>query len=181
MTKTTSRRSRESGSAYIIALLALVVLTILGLALTFMTQTEMLVGGNDRVVHRVFYSADSGIGGASESALVTADYSGRVVTIPDAVAGSSLAMANRVSISPFYPIYDAPCNLCEINDAGTYSDKAYRKINHAVTTNGERRAPDGTVVASKQISAMVEVQPWQANTEAYRPIDDPAQLAQIKF
>jgi Tfp pilus assembly protein PilX len=179
MTKNGRGRSRQSGSAYIIALLALVVLTILGLALTFMTQTEMLVGANDRLVHRAFYASDSGIAVSMARALTTRDYEAHDLTIADAM--SSVAMTNHVTTSPFYPIYDAPCNLCEINDAGTYSDKAFRKINHAVTTIGERLAPDGTVVATKQITAMVELQPWQPSTEAYRPIDDPAQLALIKF
>ncbi|MBV8202862.1 MAG: hypothetical protein JOZ15_19775, partial [Acidobacteria bacterium] len=51
----------ERGSAFIVALLVLVVLTIAGLALTLMTQTEMRIGANEREANRTFYASDSGI------------------------------------------------------------------------------------------------------------------------
>ena len=40
----------EAGSAYVITLLALVVLTILALSLALVTQTEVQVGSNERTV-----------------------------------------------------------------------------------------------------------------------------------
>lgn len=49
----------QSGSAYIVTLLALVVLTILALTLVLVTQSEVQIGGNERTVNRLFYSADS--------------------------------------------------------------------------------------------------------------------------
>jgi len=174
---------RQSGSAYVIALLALIVLTVLGLALALVTQSELQIGGNERVVNRVFYAADSGIGAATARALVSANYTGLTFSMLDPVSGTSLAINNNVTTSPFYPILDAPCNLCEINNQGTYSEKAYRRINHAVTSVADRRgAALGTdVIAQKTLSAMVEVQPWKSSPEAYAPINDPAQLALIKF
>jgi Tfp pilus assembly protein PilX len=177
------RARRESGSAYVIALLALVVLTILGLALALVTQSELQIGSNERVVNRVFYAADSGIGVATARALVAAEYGAKIFTILDATRTGSVALVNEVDVSPFYPIYDAPCNLCEINNAGTYANKAYRKINHAVTSRGTRRGigPGSSLLADKTITAMVEVQPQPSSTAAYRPINDPAQLAKIKF
>src|SRR6185503_10975606 len=54
------RRAGEAGSAYIIALLALVVLSILGLGLALITQTEMQVGAGEMTYQRLLYSADSG-------------------------------------------------------------------------------------------------------------------------
>ena len=51
---------REAGSVYVIALLVLLILTIVGLALSLVTQTERLLGANDRITQRVFYAADSG-------------------------------------------------------------------------------------------------------------------------
>ena len=176
-------RARQGGSAYIIALLALIVLTVLGLALALLTQSELQIGGNERVVNRVFYAADSGIGAATELALVKADYSGITFDILDPVRGTSLSIRNNVRTSPFYPILDSPCNLCEINNQGTYSEKAYRRVNHAVTSTGERRGATvgNDVIAQKLLSAMVEVQPWKSAPEAYAPINDPTQLEQIKF
>ena len=63
MTSKTSEirvRRGERGSAYLIALMALVVLTILGLSLVLVTQTEVQVGANERTVNRTFYAADTG-------------------------------------------------------------------------------------------------------------------------
>ena len=61
----TSHRSNrasvhQSGSAYLAALLAMVVLSIIGLSLAFITQNEMLIGANQRTVTRVLYDADAG-------------------------------------------------------------------------------------------------------------------------
>ncbi|HKI85589.1 MAG TPA: hypothetical protein VKA53_02475, partial [Thermoanaerobaculia bacterium] len=55
-TKTQANR-RQEGSAYIVALLALLVLSIVGLALALITQTEQEAGSNERSINRVFYSA----------------------------------------------------------------------------------------------------------------------------
>ena len=41
-------RLRESGSSYIVALFVLVVLTILGLSLSLVTETESQIGDNER-------------------------------------------------------------------------------------------------------------------------------------
>jgi Tfp pilus assembly protein PilX len=52
----------EEGSVYLVALLGLVVLTILGLTLSLVTQTEMKMGANERVLQRVFFVAGHGPG-----------------------------------------------------------------------------------------------------------------------
>jgi len=51
----------ERGSAYIVVLLALVVLTIIGLSLVMVTQTEVQLDSNERTISRTFFAADSGI------------------------------------------------------------------------------------------------------------------------
>lgn len=54
-------RSGERGSAYIVALMALLVLTLGGLSVALITQTEMQVGVNERLQVRDFYAAESGL------------------------------------------------------------------------------------------------------------------------
>lgn len=177
------RASRgESGSAYILVLLALVVLTIMGLSLAFMTQTEVQIGANDRVVSRVFYAAESGIAAATAKAIVSADYDAHSYTFTEPGTVPGLDFKNTVEVSPVLPVLDSPCNLCEINNAGTYSEKSFRKINHAVTAVATRYSGSNTTpLAQKTLTAMVEVQPWKVSPEAYTAINDPAQLAKIKF
>jgi len=175
-------RNRQGGSAYIVALLALVLLSMIGLAIVLITQSELQIGGNERVVNRIFYSADSGISIATAKALVVGDYlpAGGSVKFPDAATGSSISAVNRVDLSPFFPIQEQPCNLCSINQVGEYSTKAYAAVTYAETAISTREANNQTL-GSKSITAMVGVQPWQSGITSYFAATDPTQTAKIKF
>ncbi len=176
------RQAAADGSAYIITLLALVVLTIMALSLTLITQSEMQIGTNERIIQRIFYAADSGIAASVSRALVTNDFSERTILLEEPDSNLLLHFTNRVDISPLVPILDSPCNLCEINNAGSYSENAYRKIGHAVTINAARiGGASDTQTATKTISAMIDLQPWKDPPQAYLPIDDEEALAKIKF
>ena len=65
---------RERGSAYLVTLLILVVLTLMGLSLALITGTESQIGFNERVMERTFYAGDAGIGVAAARVLVASDY-----------------------------------------------------------------------------------------------------------
>lgn len=178
----------EAGTAYLIAISALAVLSLIGLMLIAVTQTEVEIGASERNANRVFYAADSGFAVATARALVNGAYGSVTFTVPDSVTGSPVAATNQVAVSPFYPINDQPCNLCEINDAGEYSDHGYRKINHAVTVTATRMlTPLGILgatavtTAQKKLTSMVEIQPWKSSPDAYAIANDPSQLANIKF
>jgi hypothetical protein len=189
--RSTPRRGEE-GSAYIIVLMILVVLTIFGLALSMVTQTEMQMGSNERTVSRVFYSADAGIEAAIAKALVAQDFGARTYLYTD--SGLQLApsedgkpvLAAQVDVSVLYPMQQAPCNLCEINQAGGYGGKDYYKMTHVVTATATRFGTmDGGAervpIAQKTISAMIEMQPFESTMESIKVLDDPDALAKIKF
>ncbi|HVS02085.1 MAG TPA: pilus assembly PilX N-terminal domain-containing protein [Thermoanaerobaculia bacterium] len=173
-------RHAEAGSAYIIALLALVVLTIMALGIALITQTEMQVGANERTIQKVFYSADSGLSRQTARALVEAKYDALLFNLKDQEK-TLFTVEHEVDVSPFYPIMTAPCNLCEINDAGQYGREPYFKINYGVTAIATRKDDDGNQLAAKTLSSLVEVQPWQLVTAALEPLQDPDALAKIKF
>lgn len=165
------RRGR-SGSAYLIVLLALVVLTIVGLSLVVVTQTEMQIGSSERQSNRVFYTAEAGVGIATARVLVTNDHSARTFTLADADAPPGLNLGATVEVSPFMPILDAPCNLCMINQGSDFYE-----INHALTVRSTRRgwsgaAPDASspVLAEKTVSVMIELQPWQLTAESFEAV-----------
>lgn len=180
MTTIPTTRDPEAGSAYLAVLLVLVILTILGLSLALITQTEMEVGSNERSIQRVFYEANSGVAVAAARVLVTNEHRPVVLNLDE--PGSLLNFRSQVDIAPVVPLSDAPCNLCEVNNAGTYNERAYRKINHVVTATAVRlNGADGTAMAQKTVSSMLEVQPWRSVPEAYAAIGDPAQLQKIKF
>lgn len=184
----------EAGSAYIITLLALVVLTILALSLALVTQTEVQVGSNERTVSRAFYSADSGLGVAVAEALLVNNnpdnptLPGPRVVILNKVsvgAGSSLStnVADRVTISAFVPIQYVRCDLCQSEEG----KQKFWRVNHAVSATAERVAWTGsgdppanaTLLGQKTLSAMFQFEPWPLDPSQVP--DDPAVLAQIKF
>lgn len=175
--------THEAGSAYVISLLALILLTIVGLSLTLVTQTELQIGANESQANRVFYAADSGISASTARALTNADYQSRVMRVDEPYGNPLITPRYDIASSAFLPILDSPCNLCEINNVGGYTDRAYRKVNHAVAVQATRIAGgDDSPLAQKSISAMLEAQPWRISPpEALLVLDDPAELAKIKF
>jgi len=92
-----THRSSEAGSAYVITLLALVVLTILALSLALVTQTEVQVGANEKTVNRTFYAADSGLGISVAEILANHDYGGRTVILNKVSVGAGAVLSTNVA------------------------------------------------------------------------------------
>jgi Tfp pilus assembly protein PilX len=182
--RSTRGRTGQQGSAYMVTLLALVVLTIIGLSLVLITQTEMQLGANERITTRVFYAADAGVGIATARVLVNNDHTATDFVLRDNAGMGELSLGHRVELSPFHPILDAPCNLCSINQGQDYFE-----VNHAVTVRatrvgwtGAEPAADSPQLARKTVGVMIEIQPWQMTAEAMESLDlTPEQLAEIKF
>lgn len=170
-------RDGEAGSAYVIALLALVVLSILGLALALITQTEVQIGGNERTITRTFYATDSGIGEATARVLDNNDYRPRTFTLEAEHddSGNPLDLQHQVAVSRFHPIQDAPCNLCQINQGAEYF-----QINHALTVESGLEANGGaTELGRERLAVMVELQPRQADASTIVASQD--ELDDIEF
>jgi len=175
---------RERGSAYLVALLGLVVLTILGLTLSLVTQTEMRMGANERVLQRVFYAADAGFGTSLSRAMVQGDFTGQTFTLPDSSAPAAMNFRHSVAVTPLVPVLSAPCNLCQINNAGNYGAKQYHKVSHAVAVDAQRlggEIDNPGMVAQKALSAMLDVQPMESTPDAHLVIEDAEQMARIRF
>jgi Tfp pilus assembly protein PilX len=153
---------REEGSAYIIALLALVVLSIIGIGISLISQTERIIGSNDRMITRVLYAADSAISDAVARLVVFYDYEPRTFEVHDPTDSSDLIdMVNEVDVSWMLPILDAPCNLCQINQGSQFV-----KINHAMTVRAARKeagSTDTQGIAARKVVAMVELQPRKSS------------------
>ena len=173
---------RRDGSAYAVTLLCLVVLTMLALSLALVTQSEMRIGVNERVIQRVFYAADAGVAAATARALANDDYTASAVLLEEPDASWPVSSRSRVRGTVLLPILDAPCDLCEINDAGSYGERAYRRVSHALTVRAERLGgADDTVTALKTLTAMIDLLPWRDPPHAYLPVEDPDALAEIVF
>jgi Tfp pilus assembly protein PilX len=163
----------EAGSAYIIALLVLVVLTIVGLALTLITQTEVRIGANERTVNRTFYAADSGMSVAVAETLVK--HNDQTVTFflnttlqdnPSSTAPTTFS--DQITITPLFPIMRQPCNLCQINQGSDFF--AITHVASSTTTRVGVNAGTQVNFAKKNVVAMISLQPWQSTIDA---LNDP--------
>ena len=178
-----TKRNREAGSAYIIALMTLVVLSILGLGLAFITQTEMQIGSGERTLQKAFYAADTGVQTAIARAIVEKKLEGFTMILKDNEK-AVLGFQHEVTTSPFFPLLNAPCNLCEINDPGEYGHERYSKVNFGETPTAVRKNAFKTsdALASKTLSTLVEIQPYQLSPSEVAPIvQDPNAISKLKF
>jgi len=163
-------RRAESGSVYIITLVVLLVLTMLGLSIALITQSEMQIGVNERLGQTMFYAAGSGIDVATAKALAVQDL--RAMRLDQVVprALPNLNVRNRVDVSRFRPIMDSPCDLCQINDGLAYA-KLHHQVDATATRIGWQGAPTPipaniSPLAQKRLEVMITFQPWPVNTQA---------------
>ncbi len=173
-----SRLKPEEGSAYLVALLLLIVMTLLGLSLALVTGTESQIGANERVLERVFYAADAGIGIAAARVLVSSDYNYDVndddnnsyILNETASAAPNPLTMSRVSVGPLMPTQVAPCSLCEINNAGSYRDSSYQRGNILMPARGQRETL-ANAVAQRRIAATIDIQPWRIPVSSLFPLE----------
>jgi hypothetical protein len=169
-----SIRRGEQGSAYIIALLALVVLSIIGLGLALVTQTEMQVGANDITMQRVIYAADSGVSRATAKTVSEFDCRPALGTdfeLWDLDSNVFTDLREQVEISAVLPVLDPPCPLCMVNNAGgsgEYGAQIYFDVHHAVTADAQRlQGTDPQPAARKAVGAFLSLQPWPQIPDCY--------------
>jgi Tfp pilus assembly protein PilX len=147
--------SKESGSAYILVLMVLLVLTLLGLVLAFITQSEVEMGANERSINRVFYGAEGGISAEVTNLLIANDHSAQDLTFMDP---GSTTLGTQVVIPVAQDVNTGPCNLCEINQGSDF-----QAITHGIQATATRFSLDGggtkTVLGTKNLELMVECQP----------------------
>ncbi|HVT61044.1 MAG TPA: pilus assembly PilX N-terminal domain-containing protein [Thermoanaerobaculia bacterium] len=139
----------EAGSAYIVALLVLVVMTIVGLALTLVTQTEVRIGANERTANRSFYAADSGLNVAVAANLPVPNPLPTVfkvnTTLQDTGSSPAATFSDQVTAQPLYAMSMSPSNLSQINQN---SQMNIRAITSMDSSTANRLGADGSVSAT---------------------------------
>lgn len=175
---------RQRGSAYLLTLLTLVILTIVGLSLSVVTQTERQLGANEQITQRVFYAANSGTAMATANLLARNSHEPVDFILNKETRYLTTNVAERVETSRFHPILPSPCNFCEINQGSQFFD-----VNHAITARAERVGwagggpppDDAKLLARKTVAEMVAVQPWQVSLQQIIPSLEEDELKKIKF
>ncbi len=139
-------RNSEHGGAFILTLLLLLLLTTLGLLVTSLASTEVVLGASDRAAERVLHSADSGLDLALQRALVLNDLAGATVT----VEAPDVAVADAVVTTAMVPASQGACDLCQLNQGAEFWS-----ITHVVTARGTR-----TMGLNKEARATVSTE-WE--------------------
>jgi len=153
-------RAGERGSAYLFALLALLILTVIGLSLVVVTQTEVQIGGAEKSANRVLFGADAGLRiqfGMARNAL-----SKDTVTLDTGAADGS-PLLERIDMSPFTILYSGPCSICSVN----LGEERYWAVNYVVNAEARRLRNDidfdlacaEPAQAQKLLSSMYFIQP----------------------
>jgi hypothetical protein len=164
----------EQGSAYLVALTALVVLSILGISVSLVTQTEIVASSQERILERTFYAAESGLEVAIAKALGEGHFGSteHVAARTELEQGNLMNVRERVQSSPFFCLGDTPCHLCSVNQ-GTL----YVRRNHLVAANATRAGvdPGGAEIpfGRKSLSAHIDVEPMPATVDCLADLPSP--------
>lgn len=97
--RTLGDAGRERGSALLMVVLVMLLVTALALALTFVTELEMRLGGAERVIANTFYAAESGVHAALGAIMVTNDWQGEKFAIIEGPVGTGRLLGHRVVTS----------------------------------------------------------------------------------
>jgi hypothetical protein len=161
---TLSRRA-ERGSAFVVALLVLVVLTIAGLALTLMTQTEMRIGANEREANRTLYATDSGIEVSSARTYYLKNDKTLVLylntTQQDTKASTAppLTFSDQIVVTPLYEVYHGQALRTSMNQNLQQKYAAPTFIVNATATRTGQLGATSQTMAQKVLGAMIEIVP----------------------
>ena len=90
---------RQRGSALLLVLMVMLLVTSLALSLTFLTELEMQLGGAERVITKNSYAAESGIHAALGAIMVTHDWQGEKFALVEGALGSDRLIGHRVITS----------------------------------------------------------------------------------
>ncbi len=149
--------STERGSAYLFVLLALLVLTAIGLSLVVVTQTEAQIGGAEKSATRVLYGAESGLQIEIALGMAGLGRSRAVSVASTTVLGSQ--NWQQTDLSAFFPVHDGPCPLCTQNMGG---DEMVA-IDYAFNAQDQRIGAGSAIApqASKRLSQFLLTYPRQ--------------------
>jgi len=174
----------DRGSALVLALMVMLILTFMGLTLLALTETEMQLGNNERIDSELFYATESGkevakariqngavvpttflIRNPSSASTIGGGGGGGGETIS---TGTPFEIGYRIGLSRAVVVRYGPCDFCPSNeDEESWSFR----VGYQVYSRGTRRDwrgadpdaivadADRTIQAQKIIGVVVEFQP----------------------
>jgi hypothetical protein len=181
----TSRRG-QSGNAYIVTVMVMIIVTLLGLSLGAVTQTEMLIGSRERNNQRVFFLAESGLNIAVSRFMVTTEQDAARLEwdLPPAYdlsgeggfAGISMKGVSR--LAPVPVVWSNYCQLCCAGSLEYTTDCDPEARRYVFTVRSSMRSASGQILAERRVSSLLDIMPWDSQDKLLS-ID--SQVADIEF
>ncbi|MCB1035379.1 MAG: hypothetical protein KDD47_16260 [Acidobacteria bacterium] len=162
----------EAGSAYIVVLLVLLLLTIFGLSLVLITHTERQIGANERDAGREFFAAESGVAVAI-AWLQESNTQAHEVEVGRRVLGSggnTVDIRDRVQTSQLVVVGSQDSNLGDVSsNNGQPQDRANFRFEStarrvSTSTSGPLAGRD-VQLGQKRVELMVEMDPFDLRAE----------------
>ncbi|MDA8020524.1 MAG: PilX N-terminal domain-containing pilus assembly protein [Thermoanaerobaculia bacterium] len=179
------RCSAERGSATVIALLVLFLISLLGLGLAMVTSTESMIAANERLSTQSFYAADSGLDLAAVRVILADDTSPLLVQVNGIIPNR--ATRTEFLLETVDPLIDMPCNLCSISVGSGYESDDYGRRVFSLESEGRRASinndtdarlfldeddPEGNYFAARRsVNAFLDIQPLTRSGEVYREME----------
>lgn len=165
-----NRRCRESGNAYLVTVMVMIIVTLLGLALGAVTQTEMLIGSRERNNQRVFYLAEGGLNMGLARFLVSSDQRAARVDMDlppayDYSISSGFGSLSMNGVLRMAPIRSPALNYCQLCDAASPTETAggMQAVRLPVTVRASMETDSGQVLAQRRMSSLIDITPWDGN------------------
>ncbi len=177
---TPADRHSEAGSAFVVTLMVLFVMTTLGLSLVLFSQTELILSSNERTQERIFYAAESGLAIGTARLLYQGRHDPIAITIPERpeATGNRGRYDDEVRVTRVAVTNSAPCDYCMSENGGP----KFRVITHALASRATRFSFDATdtrmPTARSTVSSMIELQPWPGSGEAFATPSEAAEILQ---
>ena len=152
----------QEGVAYLMAILLLFLFTMLALSLNLAMQSELLSAAHPRLVARMLYAAESGVGAAVARALASGE-TGPVVLRRlhrESEEGALVLVEERLEIGGVVALGAAPCDYCSVETRDAWSEQTW-----AVSVRAWRGAPGivegdrGRSFAAASAEAEIRVSP----------------------
>jgi len=147
-------RRAERGSAYLFVLLAILVLTALGLSLIAVTQTESQIGAAQKGTTRVLYATEAGIGMQVAMGMSGTDDKRNFQLSSGNTVGASVK--ETIGVSAMFAVSDIACPLCTQNMGGD----GFQAVDYNIGSISERYvAGSSAPIAASRVSQLILIYP----------------------
>lgn len=194
----------EAGSAYLIAIMVMLLLTVIGLSLATVSSTESLIGANERMIQQTLFAADAGLHFAASRLLILDDRSSSerdLIVLNDhadpdddePTYGDDPDVRTEFLVDQVNIRLDAPCNLCPNEATEGYGAAEWVRRMFYVVSVGRRAAitnltdpervsrpgDDEAVVeqqyaARRTVNTLLDVMPVQGGAGPYEAVEEDA-------